>query len=40
MDLCVYWDKKSSDEDAMVGRYLVSVYMDGQIVGESFFELR
>jgi len=40
MELCVYWDKKSSDEDAMVGRYLVSVYMDGQIVGESFFELR
>jgi Tfp pilus assembly protein PilN len=40
MDLCVYWDKKSSDEDAMEGRYLVSVYMDGQVIGESSFELR
>ncbi len=40
MDLCVYWDKKNSDENAMVGRYLVSIYMDGEIVGESSFELR
>ncbi|NCA85949.1 MAG: hypothetical protein EOM83_10290 [Clostridia bacterium] len=40
MDLCVYWDKKDSDESAMEGRYLVSVYMDGQIIGESSFELR
>jgi Tfp pilus assembly protein PilO len=40
MDLCVYWDKKASDGDAMQGRYLISVYMDGQIVGESSFELR
>jgi hypothetical protein len=40
MDLCVYWDKKDSNESAMEGRYLVSIYMDGQIIGESSFELR
>jgi len=40
MDLCLYWDKWDSEGKAMVGRYNVSLYADGNQIGESFFELK
>lgn len=39
-DICVYWNKATSEQEAMKGRYHVSVYMDNEVIGESYFELR
>ncbi|GAB4224842.1 MAG: hypothetical protein Kow00127_25640 [Bacteroidales bacterium] len=39
-ELCMWWDKKSKEEAAMVGVYNVFVYFDGKEVGRSSFELR
>lgn len=39
-DVCVNWRKRNIDEETMAGRYRVSVYADGILVGESAFELR
>lgn len=39
-DVCIYWNKRNTAEDAMVGRYHVTVYMDNEVIGESFFDLR
>ncbi len=40
MDLCLWWDKKSKEEAAMVGVYNVFVYYDEFEIGKSSFELR
>lgn len=40
MDVCVYWNKRNNDEDAMEGKYIVSIYLDNNMIGESTFELR
>nr|NQU91210.1 hypothetical protein [Bacteroidota bacterium] len=39
-DVCLYWDKRNSDNEAMAGRYHVMVYTENEMIGESFFELR
>ncbi len=39
-DVCVYWNKRNNDEQAMEGRYHVTLYMDDTVIGESYFELR
>jgi hypothetical protein len=40
IDLCLFWDKKSADADAMAGRYHVSLYSDNGNIGESYFDLK
>lgn len=40
LDVCVYWNKRNNEEQAMEGRYHVTVYMEDNVIGESFFELR
>lgn len=40
VDVCAYWNKGRTDEDAMEGKYHVHIYMDGEKIGESAFELR
>jgi len=37
---CMYWNKKSETESAMVGTYNVKVFSDGQEIGSSSFDLR
>jgi competence protein ComGC len=39
MPLCLYWTKKSAEEPAMVGKYNVSLFVDGYEIGQAFFEL-
>lgn len=39
-DVCVSWKKRNLDEKTMAGRYRVSIYSDGNLIGESAFELR
>jgi len=39
VDVCAYWNKGRTDEDAMEGKYHVHIYMDGEKIGESAFEL-
>ncbi|MBE0637337.1 MAG: hypothetical protein IH598_02315, partial [Bacteroidales bacterium] len=39
-DVCVSWKKRNLDEETMAGRYRVSIYSDGNLIGESAFELR
>lgn len=38
--VCLFWDKKSEKEAAMVGVYNVFVYTDGFEIGKSSFELK
>lgn len=40
MDVCVYWNKRNNDEDAMEGKYIVTVYLNDNMIGQSTFELR
>ncbi|MCB2219464.1 MAG: hypothetical protein KQI35_03640 [Bacteroidetes bacterium] len=40
MDLCMWWDKKSKEEAAMVGVYNVAVYYEDFEIGKSSFELK
>jgi len=40
LDICVYWNRKNTEEDAMSGRYHVMIYSEGEIIGESYFELK
>jgi hypothetical protein len=40
IEMCLFWDKKSPDENAMAGRYYVSLYSDNGNIGESFFDLK
>ena len=40
LNLCMYWAKKSSKDPAMVGKYNVTVFVAGDEVGQTFFELR
>jgi len=40
MDICVYWNRRNTDEDAMSGRYHVMIYNENEIIGESYFELK
>jgi flagellar basal body-associated protein FliL len=37
---CIYWTKKSKEEDAMVGTYNVFIYADGFEIGTSSFVLK
>ena len=37
---CIYWNKKSKEESAMVGVYKVSIYADGYEIGQAAFELK
>ncbi len=39
-DVCVYWNKRNTDEETMPGIYKISVYSDNELIGESAFELR
>ncbi len=36
---CIYWDKKSKEEAAMVGTYNVYLYADGFEIGKTSFDL-
>jgi hypothetical protein len=40
MDICVYWNRRNTEEDAMSGRYHVMIYSESEIIGESYFELK
>ena len=40
MDICAYWTKKDKKEAAMVGRYTITVYSTGTLIGEGSFELK
>lgn len=40
VDVCAYWNKVGDDQDAMEGTYHVHIYMDGEKIGESSFDLR
>ncbi|MBN3034755.1 MAG: hypothetical protein JW861_04160 [Bacteroidales bacterium] len=40
LNLCMYWSKKSKEESAMVGKYTVTLYAEGALIGEASFELR
>ena len=40
MDLCGYWIKKDNKEAAMVGRYAITVYSSGTLIGEGSFDLK
>ncbi len=40
LDLCVYWEKRETDQSAMLGKYHVNMYFDSELIGESFFELK
>jgi hypothetical protein len=39
-DVCLNWRKRNTDEETMAGRYRVSIYANGNLIGESAFELR
>ncbi len=39
-DVCLNWRKRSTEEETMAGRYRVSIYANGNLIGESAFELR
>jgi hypothetical protein len=39
-DVCVYWNKRNTDEETMAGIYKISIYLDNELIGESAFELR
>ena len=39
-DICLSWDKKDSKIPAMIGRYNVSIFVDGYEIGQSSFELK
>ena len=38
--LCMFWDKKDKSQDAMKGTYIVSVYVDNNMIGETQFALK
>lgn len=40
IDICVYWNRRSSDKEAMSGRYFVTVYYENDVIGESYFDLK
>ncbi len=40
MNICTYWDKREGTDGAMTGKYTVTIYCDGIIIGESSFELK
>ncbi len=40
VDICVYWNRRNSDEEAMSGRYFVTVYYENDVIGESYFDLK
>jgi len=40
LDFCVYWEKGKSDQDAMKGKYHVTLYYENDVIGESSFDLR
>jgi len=39
-DVCLTWRKRNTDEETMAGRYRISVYAGGNLIGESAFELK
>jgi hypothetical protein len=39
-DVCVYWNKRNTDEETLAGIYKISIYLDNELIGESAFELR
>ncbi len=39
-DICVYWNRRNSEQEAMTGRYFVSIYMNNEVIGESYFDLQ
>lgn len=40
MDLCLYWNKRSSKDDMKEGTYNISVYTDDSEIGQTSFVLR
>lgn len=39
-DVCVFWNKRNTDEKTMDGQYTVSIYSDDALIGTGAFELR
>jgi hypothetical protein len=39
INMCLNWDK-ITDQDALKGVYNVSIYLDGQEIGQSTFQLQ
>ncbi len=39
-DLCLYWIHRSSYEDLMTGKYVVTIFADGKQLGATFMSLR
>ena len=39
-DLCLYWIHRSSYEDLMTGKYVITIFADGKQLGATFLSLR
>ncbi len=39
-DICLTWNKKDTKEAAMIGKYNVSIFVDGYEIGQTQFELK
>jgi hypothetical protein len=40
VDVCAFWNRGRTDEEAMEGKYFVDIYTDKDKIGEGSFELR
>lgn len=40
VDVCAFWNKGNKDDEAMTGKYAVSIYTDQEKIGEGYFELK
>ena len=40
MSLCLYWNKQDKKSPAMIGTYYIAIFLDGQEIGQTHFELR
>ncbi len=40
VDVCAYWNRGRTDEEAMEGKYFVDIYTDENKIGEGSFELK
>lgn len=38
--LCLYWNKQVKKSPAMIGTYHIAIFLDGQEIGQTHFELR
>ncbi|MCF8364248.1 MAG: hypothetical protein K9H16_00610 [Bacteroidales bacterium] len=40
IDVCAFWNKGNKDDEAMEGKYSVTIYTDQDKIGEGYFELK